>query len=121
MCPIIVTLLMKVVPCGKWPIQASTMIFFLISNNVTSERPTALLPASTRWWELSRAPDIAEWNISWNVASGHVGGAEVKVREALWEIEQFDLQAGEAVLGAATLAVDVAEAFEKVQVRVVWT
>ena len=34
----------KVEQCGKWLQQACTTMFFLIVQNVTSERPIALLP-----------------------------------------------------------------------------
>ena len=36
---------------GKWPQQSCSTMFFLIRNNGTSERPIALMPTLTRWWE----------------------------------------------------------------------
>ena len=50
----IVNLLEKVEQRGKWPRQACTTMFFLIPKNVTSERPIALVPTLTRWWEAER-------------------------------------------------------------------
>ena len=32
-------------------------LFFLIPKNVTSERPTALVPTLIRWWEALRASE----------------------------------------------------------------
>ena len=45
----IVEFLEKVEQSGKWPQQACTTIFFLITKNVTSERPSALMPTLIRW------------------------------------------------------------------------
>ena len=46
----------------KWYTQqACTTMFFLIPENVTSERPIALTPTLIRWWEALRAPDVAKW------------------------------------------------------------
>ena len=41
----------KVEQSGKWPSQACTTMLFLIPENVSSERPTALTPTLIRWWE----------------------------------------------------------------------
>ena len=30
-------------------------------ENVTSERPIALMPTLIRWWEALRAPEVAKW------------------------------------------------------------
>ena len=54
-----VEFLEKVEQSGKWPQQACTTMFFLISKNVTSERPIALMPTLIRWWEALRAPEVA--------------------------------------------------------------
>ena len=35
--------------------------FFLRPQNVTSVRPTALMPTVIRWWEAVRAPEVAKW------------------------------------------------------------
>ena len=50
----------KVEQSGRWPQQACTTTFFLIPNNVTSERPIALMPTIVRLWEASRAPEVAK-------------------------------------------------------------
>ena len=47
----------KVEQCGRWPQQACTTILSLMSINVTSGRPIALLPTWIRWWEWLRARD----------------------------------------------------------------
>ena len=46
----------KVEHSGTWPQQSCTTMFFLIPENVTSERPIALMPTPTRWREALRAP-----------------------------------------------------------------
>ena len=56
----IVEFLEKVEQSGKWPQQACTTMFFLIPNNVTSQRPIALTPTLIRWWEAVRAPEVAK-------------------------------------------------------------
>ena len=60
MCWKISVCLAKVKQCSHWPVQASTLVFFLSTKKVTSERPVALLPALIQW-EWLRAPVIQEW------------------------------------------------------------
>ena len=50
----------KVEQSGKMQHQACTTMFFLIPKNVTSERPSALMPTLIRWWEVLRAPEVAK-------------------------------------------------------------
>ena len=57
----IVEFLEQVDQSGKWPQQACTTMFFLIPENVTSERPILLMPTLVRWWEASRAPEVVKW------------------------------------------------------------
>ena len=40
----------RVQQSGKLPQQVCTTMLFLIPENVTSERPTALIPTLLRWW-----------------------------------------------------------------------
>ena len=76
----IVEFLEKVEQCGKWRQQACTMMFFLIPENVTSERPIALMPTLIRWWEALRAPEVAKWQqkcrVEWDATDGRNGGAQ---------------------------------------------
>ena len=50
--------LKKVEQYGKWPQQGCTTMFL---KNVTSERPTALMPTLIRWWEAVRASEVMKW------------------------------------------------------------
>ena len=59
----VVEFLEKVEQSGKWPQQACTTTFFLIPNDVTSERPSALMPTLMRWWEAMRAPEVVKWQL----------------------------------------------------------
>ena len=76
----IVEFLEKVEESGKWPQQACTTMFFLFLENVTSERPIALVPTLIRWWEASRAPEVAKWQqkyrVDWDATDGRNGGAQ---------------------------------------------
>ena len=85
--------------CGRWPQQACTTMFFLIPENVTSERPIALLHALIRWWEGLWAPEVTRWQqrhrVRWDATDGRNGGAERTVWETLLEMERFDFRAGE--------------------------
>ena len=78
-----VEFLEKVEQSGKWPQQACTTMFFLIPQNVTSERPIALMPTLIRWWEALRAPEVAKWQmkyrVHWNLADDRNGGAQQRV------------------------------------------
>ena len=88
----------KVEQSGKWPQQACTTMFFLISKNVTSERPIALMPTLTRWWEVLRAPEVAKWHkkyrVNWDATDGRNGGAQRRVWEVLMEMEKKRYRAG---------------------------
>ena len=63
----IVEFLEEVEQSAKWPQHACTTIFFLIPKNVTSERPSALLPTLIRWLEALRAREVAKWQQKYRV------------------------------------------------------
>ena len=88
----------KVEQSGKWPQQACTTLFFLIPKNVTSERPTALMPTLIRWWEALRAPEVAKWQmkyrVDWGATDGRNEGAQQTVWEMLMEVERFKTSSG---------------------------
>ena len=114
----------KVEQSGKWPQQACTTMFFLIPKNVTSERPIALMPTLIRWWEALRAPGVATWQqkhrVDWDAADCRHGGAQQTVWEILLEMERFNGKAKEEDQGALALVLDLAKAFERVSLPVVW-
>ena len=109
---------------GKWPQQACTTMFFLIPKNVTSERPIALMPTLTRWWEALRAPEVAKWQqkyrVDWDATDGRNGGAQQTVCEMLMEMERLNGKAKEEDQGAEALVLHLAKAFERVSLPVVW-
>ena len=109
---------------GKWPQQACTTMFFLIPKNVTSERPSALMPTLIRWWEALRAPEVAKWQqkyrVDWDATDGRSGGAQQTVWEILMEMERFNGKAKEEYQVAIALVLDLAKAFEWVSLPVVW-
>ena len=108
---------------GKWPQQACTTMFFLIPQNVTSQRPTALMPTLIRWWEALRAPEVAKWQqnyrVDWDATDGRNGGAQQMVWEVLMEMERFIGKAKEVDQGAVALVLDLVKAFEQVSLPVV--
>ena len=112
----IVEFVEKVEQSGQWPQQACTTMFFLIPKNVTSERPIALKPTLTRWWEALRAPKVANWQpkyrVEWDATDGRNGGAQQTVWEVLVEMERFDGKAKEGKQGAVALVLDLAKALE---------
>ena len=59
-------------------------------------------------------------SFDWDACSKYVGGAEVAAWRALLAMEILDLEGGENANAAATFFVDLVEAFEKVQLNVVW-
>ena len=97
--------------------HASTILFFLIPESTTPERPIALLPTFIRWWEWLRAPAVVEWkgrhNVTWDASCG------ARMGDFAF-LETLNLQEGHAGIGATTLVVDLAKAFEKVHLSVVW-
>ena len=80
-----VEFLERVEQSGKWPQRASTTMFFLIPENVTSERPIALMLTLIRWWEAMRAPGVAKWQqkyrVEWDARDGRNGEQRI---EGLW-------------------------------------
>ena len=104
--------------------KACTMMFHLIPKNVTSERLIALMPTLIRWWEALRAPAVANWQqkyrVDWDAADGRNGGAQQTVWEILIEMERYSGHAKEEDQGAVALVLDLAKAFERVSLPVVW-
>ena len=110
--------------------------FFLIPKNVTSERPIVLMPTLIRWWEASGAPEVAKWQkkcrVEWDATDGPNGGAQQTVWEILTEMERFSGKAKEMKIFkgrakaeeqeavALVLVLDLAKAFERVSLPVVW-
>ena len=88
----------------------------LIPENVTSERPTALMPTLIRWWQALRAPEVAKWQqkyrVDWDATDGRNGGAQRTEWEVLMEMERFDGRAKAEDRGAVALVLDLAKAFE---------
>ena len=109
---------------GHWPQQACTTMFFLIPKNVTSERPIALMPTLIRWWEAMRAPEVAKWQlkyrVDWDATDGRNGGSQRTVWEMLMEMKRFCGKAKEEDQGAVALVLDLAKAFERASLPVVW-
>ena len=112
----------KVAQCGRWPQQACTTMFFLIPKNVTSERPAALVPTSLRWWEALRAPEVAKWQQKYRVDLG-------RYRRAKWRSSAHivgssdgdgEIKAKADDQRAVALVQDLAKAFERVSLPVVW-
>ena len=108
----------------KWPQQACTTLFFLIPKNVTNERPIALVPTLMRRWEALRAPEVARWQqkyrVDWNATDGRNGGGQQTVWEMLMEMERFNGKADDEDQGAVALVLELAKAFERVSLPVVW-
>ena len=120
----IVEFLEKVEQSGKWRQQACTTMFFLIPQNVTSERPIALMPTLIRWWEVLRALEVAKWQqkyrVDWNAMDGRNGGAQQTVWVILIEMERLNGKAKEEDQGALALVLDLAKEFGRVSLFVVW-
>ena len=119
----VVELLEKVEQSGKWPQQACTTMFFLIPQNVTSERPIALMLTLIRWCEAVRALEVAKWQqryrIGWDATDGRNGGAQRTVWEILMEMERFKCRAGEEDFGEVALVLNLAKPFERVSLPMV--
>ena len=120
----IVEFLKKVEQRDKWPQQACTTMFFLTPKNVSSERPIALMPTLIRWWEALRVPEVAncqqKHRVEWDATEGQNGGAQRKMWEVLMEMETFSGKAKAEEQGAVALVLDLAKAFERVSLPVVW-
>ena len=82
------------------------------------------MPTLIHWWEALRAPEVAKWQqkyrVEWDAADGRNGGAQRTVWEVLMETEKFHGKAKAEDQGAAALCLDLAKAFERVSLPVVW-
>ena len=101
----------------RWPICS-----FPLPKQIASERPIALLPTLFGGGGWLRALVIDEWKtrsgVKW--CAGGNGGAEKKACEALLYMEKHNYNVEEMDQGAVTLVVDLAKAFAKMQLKVVW-
>ena len=72
----------------------------------------------------TRALEMVKWqqkyHVDWNATDGRNGGAQQTVWEILMEMEKFDGKAKEKDQGALALSLDLAKAFERVRLPVVW-
>ena len=70
----------------------------MIPKNVASERPIALMPTLMRWWEASRALEVAKsqlkYRVDWDATDGRNGGAQQTVWKILMEMERFKYRQG---------------------------
>ena len=105
--------------------MAATRMLFVIPKNVTSERPIALMPTLICWWEALRAPAVAKWQqkyrVDWDATDGRNGGAQRTVWEVLMEMERFNGKAKSRRSRIRGLVLDLAKAFERVSLPVIWT
>ena len=99
-------------------------MFFLIPQSVTSERPIALMPTLIHWSEDLKAPEVAKWQqkhrVEWDATDGRNRGAQQTVWEILLEMERLKYKAEGEDRGVVALVLDLAEAFERVSLLVVW-
>ena len=112
----------KVEQCGRWPQQASTTMFFQFHKQC-HERAFRCSSACF----IGRCPRLRSLKVERWQERHHVsrdawrdGWVERTAREMLREMKRFDHRAGEMDQGAMTLVPDVAKAFERVSLSVVW-
>ena len=94
-------------------------------KNVTSERPIALMPTLIRWWEALRAPEVAKHGsrsiaLIGTLTTGEMEELSVQCGKYLMEMERFDGKAKAEEQGAVAMVLDLAKAFERVSLPVVW-
>ena len=99
----------KMEQSGKWPQQACTTMFFLIPKNISSERPTALIPTFD--------------SLVGSLESARSGKVAADVSRGLerhgWSKRRSSAHSAEDQ-GAVALVLDLAKAFERVSLPVVW-
>ena len=95
-------------------------MYFLIPRNITRERSIALLGTIIRRWEGLRQGEVKEWQerylVKWDATSGRNGSVARAACDALLEMERFGYETG-----ATQQGLDLAMAFAKVSVPVVWS
>ena len=86
---------------GKWPQHASTTLFFLISKNITSERPICAHARDDSLVRSFQEPEAATWQykyrIEWDATDVRNGGAQRTVLEMLLEVEKLRYHAGSSL------------------------
>ena len=115
----------KVEQCGKWPQQACTSDVLPDPEECHElEADCAFVPTFIRWWEALRAPEVAKWQqkyrVEWDATDGRNGGAQRTVWEVLMEMERFNGNAKKEDQGSVAMVLDLAKAFGRVSVLVVW-
>ena len=79
------------------------------------------MPTLIRWWEALRAPEVAKWQQKYLVDGDATDGRTPQtVWETLMEMERVNGKAKEEDQGAVALVLDLAKAFERVSLPVVW-
>ena len=116
----------KVEQSGRWPQQACATMFFLSPKSVTSERPIALMATMMRRREALRAAEVAQWQylyrIEWDATDGPNGGRSpaCSVGSVAGNGEVKISCRRKKEQGAVDLVLDLAKAFERVSLPVVW-
>ena len=119
----IVEFLEKVEQSGKWQQQACTTMFFLIPKNVTTERLIALMPTLIRWWGALRALEVAKqqkYRVGWDATDGRNGGPSKRCGKFWWRWKDSMTKQKKKIKGASALVVDLAKAFERVSLPVIF-
>ena len=82
------------------------------------------MPTLIHWWEALRAPEVAKWQqkdrVDWDATDGRNGGAQPTVWEIWMEMERLNGKAEAEEQGAVALVLDLAKAFERVSLLLVW-
>ena len=63
-------------------------------KNVTNERQIALVPTMIRWWEASRAPEVAKWQDKYRIEWARMDEMEelsVQCGNFCWKLRSSDI------------------------------
>ena len=79
---------------------------------------------SLRWWKAVRAPAVAKWQqkyrVEWDVTDGRNGGAQRTIWKYCWKWRDLMEEQKQRIKVAVALVLDLAKAFERVSLFVVW-
>jgi ribonuclease HI len=112
-------LFMNLERLGFWPQQVQQILIALIPKADGGRRPIGLLPTLIRIWEKVRRPIMATWRCS--VERSYNWAARGRSPQAaVWKVALQDEAALTRGERSAAGLVDLAKAFEQVQLELVW-
>ena len=103
-----------------WPAQIQTLIYLLVPQTPTGERPIGLMPSIVRVWERMRKPNLDQWMISQSRSYDWACKGRSAEMAAWQHLVLEEGQDDELGMGRSTALLDMTKCFEQVRLWHVW-